>query len=399
MRFPTTLTVALLLCTTLTSLVHADEVRTLDGRVFCGKVSEDGKDLVVVTRDGTVRVPRSEVQHVRDAATLERELGELSLRFGDTPFAHLQLARLARDWALVDAMWVHADAAVAANQPGLRAPLREFLVGCEPELLPATVRKTATENRVQELLWRVHREATPARIAAITEILAVEPKADAALRKKARQATLEVQRMTALAALDKRATGADARFVWRSTLLDPAVRVREHAAVLAREAKRPGEAIAYLAGALDNEDATIRIRAAEAFAKIGDKAAIDPLVAAGPKAGDKGVFTPRAHCAFLTQESYIRDFDVEVAQGAVMANPKVDTLQSGAILDVAVLAVQIYHIEIVRAYRKALTSLAGADPGPDPLKWSAWRERVLGKAQGSTSPATPTSRPGDGPSR
>ena len=395
-------TATLFVCCLLASAgsLRADEVRLVDGRVYCGKVSEEGNELLIVTRNGSVRVLRAEVQHVRDSATLERELGDLSVRYGDTAFAHLQLARLARDWALVDAMWVHADAAVTGGQASLQKPLREFLAGCEPELLTASIRRTPTENRVQELLWRVHREATPARIAAITEILALEPLAEAALRKKARQATLEVQRMTALAALGKRASQSDERFVWRTTLLDPAQRVREHAATLARDLGHGSAAVGYLASALDNEDATIRIRAAEAFAKIGNKSAIDHLVHAGPKAGDKGGGgTPHAHCAFLTQESYVRDFDVEVAQNAVIANPKVDTLQSGAVLDVAVLAVQVYQIEVLRAYRKSIVSLAGSDPGPDPAKWQLWREQILAKAKSSATLDPHTVPAKEGPSR
>src|SRR5262249_4696436 len=157
----------------------------------------------------------------------------------------------------------------------------------------------------------------------------------------------------------------------RTALVDPARGVREHAAWLARTGTRPQTAVAYLSGGLDSSDAEIRIRAAEAFAKIGEPAAIEPLVAAGPNtavnaAGGGGAFAPHAHCAFITQQAYIQDFDVQVAQGAVIADPKVNVLQSGAVLDVAVLAVQIYHIEVVLAYRKALRELSGSDPGADP---------------------------------
>ena len=368
----------------------ADEVRLKDGRVYCGKVREEAGDLIITTRDGALRVPRSQVESIRDAAALERELGDLATRFGDSGFSKLQLAQLARDWGLVDAMWVHADAALAARQASIEELLRVFLAGCEPEILPPHLRKAATENRVQELLWRIHRESTPAKIAAITEILVREPNAEAALRKKARQATIELQRTTALEVLSRRSDRSSDRFVWRSTLLDPALHVRERAADLAKVHGKAKEAVAYLAGALENEDSDIRVRAAEAFTRIGEKDAIDVLVKAGPKAGVKEGGSPRAHCAFLTQESYVRDFDVEVAQNAVIANPRVDVLQSGAVLDVAVHAVQIYRIEIVHAYRKALKSLAGADPGPDPASWSAWRERLASTA--GSAPVT-SSRP------
>ncbi len=43
---------------------------------------------------------------------------------------------------------------------------------------------------------------------------------------------------------------------------------------------------------------------------------------------------PRAYVAFLEQRSIVRDFDVQVAQSAMIADPIVDTVTSGAVLDV-----------------------------------------------------------------
>ena len=80
----------------------------------------------------------------------------------------------------------------------------------------------------------------------------------------------------------------------------------------------------------------------------------------------------RAHAAFITQQAYIRDFDVEVAQSSFIADPKVDALTYGSVLDVRVGAVVTQRIQIVGSLRRAISKLEGADPGDDVAKWEAW---------------------------
>jgi hypothetical protein len=105
------------------------------------------------------------------------------------------------------------------------------------------------------------------------------------------------------------------------------------------------------------------------------------LVAAGPSAGTAlrrsglpGGAT-RGHVAVIHQQSYIRDFDVEVAQAAMIANPVVGVIQSGTVLDVTVMAVTTNRNVIVDSYRDAIREISGDDPGPDPEKWKEWLEK------------------------
>src|SRR5690606_24762927 len=42
----------------------------------------------------------------------------------------------------------------------------------------------------------------------------------------------------------------------------------------------------------------------------------------------------RAHMQALRHTSYIKDFDVEIAQAAAVANPMVDVVRDGVVLDV-----------------------------------------------------------------
>lgn len=78
----------------------------------------------------------------------------------------------------------------------------------------------------------------------------------------------------------------------------------------------------------------------------------------------------RANVAVLNQTSYVRDFDVEVAQAAFIADPKVDVIQDGVVLDVKpVIAYDRKHVmlqlqptvaELQRPIPTFTTSLAGS---------------------------------------
>ena len=62
----------------------------------------------------------------------------------------------------------------------------------------------------------------------------------------------------------------------------------------------------------------------------------------------------RGHIAFLNQQAYIRDFDVEVAQASFIADPQIDVLQSGTVLDATVIggAEKSAGLDALRAIRQ-----------------------------------------------
>jgi HEAT repeat protein len=154
--------------------------------------------------------------------------------------------------------------------------------------------------------------------------------------------------------------------------------VRAAAADLGRPAVTAAH-VTYMASGLAHPSAKVRTRTAAALGALAHPAAVDLLVKAGPHAGaglaaSGDARASRAHVAFLNQRAYIRDFDVEVASAAFVADPKVDVLQSGTVLDVAVLGVTEVR-RIVRTYRAALKQLTKDDPGADPRAWEEWRAR------------------------
>ena len=56
--------------------------------------------------------------------------------------------------------------------------------------------------------------------------------------------------------------------------------------------------------------------------------------------------------------------------GAAIANPKVDVLTHGAVLDVTVLGTSSQRV--LAAIRGSLRGLVGADPGANPNHYGAW---------------------------
>ena len=214
---------SLLVVALLTSVAHADEVRLRDGRVLIGTTKTVGETLRVTTLDGTITVPREEVLRIRDEAELRQELEALEARVPDSRFAHVQLARTAWSFGLYDDMWRHVGAASRNDQSAgsdrAAEQLNELLAELEPLVLPSKWRKASTDVRVRELLYRLRRKSNPSLALAVEELLVREPDADDALRRQARGARRDNQRITALRALVRRGE-ENTKFVFRSTIID-----------------------------------------------------------------------------------------------------------------------------------------------------------------------------------
>ena len=382
-------------------LALADELKLDDGRVLVGKVAERGDTYEVTTADGVVVVQKNKVVQFTTDAKLREKLAERARAAGDTPFAHLQLAMDARDHGLEPEMWRHLDQVVealpadrAAADDTIRGVQRrcdEFLAQLERELLPRKLRSAPTASRVHELLDRLRPDTSAGRVAAIEALLVREPNADQHLRTEARRNGSARRRLGALAALQRRELAGNDRFVLRTGVLDNGADVRRSAIDMVR-GRDDAAAVAYLAPGLMHANGKMRVRTAEAFARLGHPDAVKLLVLAGPNAGkalgaaDNGV---RAHVAFLNQQAYIRDFDVEVAQAAFIANPQVDALTSGVVLDVTNHGVY-EEIVIVRAWQKALLDLTRNDPGANPRVWATWLANLQTQSPAAPTPTTPT---------
>lgn len=394
----------LLLLPLVAERASADEVRLRDGRVLYGKVTEENGALAVETREGTVRVAAQDVTARRTEAQLLEAVRELAKGQPDTPFANLQLALQCHAWALDGEMWRRLDLLMAAPKQDRERwdrRIADFLGQLEPELLPRKYRAASTETRVEQLLAR-HRDKDGAgKRAARLALLTAEPNADKELRAEARKNSDPSRRALAVDALVRRKTAGNDAFAWRTAILDRNEDVRAQAMAVCAETGAGTGAVQYLAPGLAHSSAMVRVRTAEAFAALGDPAAANLLVLAGPTAGaglagGGGDTSNRAHVAFLDQQAYVRDFDVEVASGSLIADPKVDMLQSGTVLDVTVHGISEERVRIVRAYRGALKRIAGDDPGEDPASWAAWlrNRQEAAKSPAPTTPGGAANEPG-----
>lgn len=373
--------------------LRADELRLDDGRVLVGKIAERGDTFEVTTREGVVVVPKAKVVQRRTDDELRKALADTARNAGSTPFANLQLAMRAHQYGLEPELWRYLDAVAKAGSgdvdagPALDRRIEDFLAQLEPELLPRRWRQAPTAVRVHQLLDRLLPDTSPGRRTAIETLLAREPNADQALREEARRNGSERRRIGALAALQRRDLAGNDRFVLRTAVLDGSSQVRRAAIQIAR-GRDDAAAVAYLAPGLMHQNGKVRVRTAEAFGELAHPDGARLLAIAGPNAGkalagaDQGV---RAHVAFLNQQAYIRDYDVEVAQAAFIADPKVDVLHSGTVLDVTVAGVY-EEIVIVRAWQKALKQITGADPGADPRLWATWLDNRSAQSPAAKTP-------------
>jgi hypothetical protein len=360
----------------LSTPARADEVVLQDGRTVYGSIEERGSSLAIATREGEVVVPRIEVVRVRKSADLRAELVGLAARCGKlSPFSCLHLANTARDWALPQEMWDYLDRALAqgAIPADIQGRLDEFLATLEPELLAGRWRKSTAATKAREILLTLSSKDSPSRRAAAARVLAGLSGIDAELRTRARALNAASQRSAANEALWLRPDNdVNRKFVLRSAIYDDAPDVRAKVVDLAVAGRQTRAAADYLAQWLAHSHPKAVMRAADALGELGEPSAADAMVKAAPyvAAGSEG--GTRAHAAFITQQAYVKDYDVEVAQSAFIADPKVDALTYGSVLDVRIGAVVTQRVQIIGSLRRAIAKLEGADPGEDVSKWEAW---------------------------
>ncbi len=157
-------------------------------------------------------------------------------------------------------------------------------------------------------------------------------------------------------------------FLIRSSMYDANEEVRNAAL---RAIKGFGDAdvfYPYARATLSNEPLA-SIQGAKALAALGDMRGVDVILRKVSIAlGASG----RANLMVGTQNSYIQDFDVEIAQAAAIGDPIVQTIRDGIILDVKVLGGhgEGWIVQQRGAYATALQDLTGRDFGQD---WKAWR--------------------------
>lgn len=124
----------------------------------------------------------------------------------------------------------------------------------------------------------------------------------------------------------------------------------------------------------------VRVRVAEALGNAQSNEFVEPLMdrlyvlAAAPRGGGAGR-PPHAYVFIGTQSAYVQDFDVEVARSSSVADPVINALTTGSVLDVGVINTsEVTIVAEARAVRGALQRIVGEAPGRRTKDWTRWWE-------------------------
>lgn len=125
--------------------------------------------------------------------------------------------------------------------------------------------------------------------------------------------------------------------------------------------------------ALGSQRAAVRDAAYAALEGLQDARSVPALIrvlALHLSTGSSG--PPRNHVQFGRQISLVTDYEVEIAQGAVIADPEIGIVHDGATLDVRVAASSsVPHVERRRIAR-ILFQITGQDLGEEFEPWARW---------------------------
>ncbi len=332
-----------------------------------------GKVWEPVPRDLVARAVRE-----RDAL---KEFERLRAAAGTQPVRRVECARWAFSQGLLDEALSVIDDVLDADpdQPAARA-----FVARAP--LSLTLPGSADRSLALRLVYCGARAQPAVRELAALR-LADEPR-EAALAEVVRQLRSPSASVRAFAAFALRRLDARAEptALVRRAVIDPSERVRTEAARALRDAG-DAELAWRVAAALEHEDGRLRAAAARSLGEMG-YAAVVPAIAARLAAVQAGGHPggTRAHTWVGRQVAYVKDYDVEIAQAASIADPIVGVVDDATQLDVRVGGVSMLRIEIERrALCRALGTLTGEPIGDDPEAWLAWwrdheRRRAAGEA-------------------
>ena len=184
------------------------------------------------------------------------------------------------------------------------------------------------------------------------------------------------RRSFAAHALRRLFPGEELKHLIMRTVLDSSADVRKNCAYALKSTGDPAVALPLLRG-LASTRVEVRTNSAEALGVMGFEETIGPLVnhyaTLTAVQGGGTASVPRSNIFVGKQFAYVQDFDVEVAQFQAVADPQVNVLVEGSVLEGRVMGVRNSQLVYERsAVRGALRRLTGEDPGDRPSQWTAW---------------------------
>lgn len=358
----------------------AEIVYLKDGSRMIGEIPSSPSGMRLVTLDGPVDLDPLRIDRVIAPTYLELSADERTESIAENDAAKWHLAaRMIVQRGLYSRALEYADralraAAAAGEELELHADLLDLPVGATyrndaltpgvlATLLDASARSDSparsmiARRRLETKLAAFGETIPPPLVSALGESLASE---DPRLRVAALRAiAICVPADLAPRVGDRLVADEDAAV--RASALDAALAFGENQHILVRVLNQ-----------LDG-DAKARAAALDVLERMSDRHAVAALVRtlAGSGSGYSGF---KASMSVTNQVSYVSDFDVEVAQNAVIADPVVGVAQEGATLEVTVLGVSERGISKVERERigRLLERLTGARHGADAKAWRDW---------------------------
>jgi hypothetical protein len=358
-------------------------VELIDGSRLVGELKGTKDGIVLSSPLGRLEIGNERIARIERRSELRARHESARTAAGKQPHALLALAGMALDRGLYPEAFDAFDAAVRVAAPsGALLELRQrlhgeaLLDGLGPALPPVD------DAARRKLLCRVSGDSESRAEFATLLLRSGEPQSTESFLLARLDAGLVGERRAAATLLSESPNARVLGRLIRASLLDADETVRSMTRDAAIVAGPRDLAVPYLT-ALATDDSRLRERAYPALEQIRDPRVVDGLIAMfepRPAAGGGGGASPaRAHVFFGEQRAYVRDFDVEIAQGAVIAKPVIGVLQSGVLLDAAVAGVHVVRMTERRAAASALRRLTGEDFGVDAAAWRAWWARQDGR--------------------
>jgi len=295
-----------------------------------------------------------------------------------------QAARSALGQEKVGDKWVAGDQILKAKgfvKKGSRWILKEE--AAFEEMVQARNRQLSTEElKASDLIVKAADENERARKYAVAALSSMSFEELRVPLYRALGDKREGVRAAAVTELGKLGEIEAARPMIRTAVLDTSTMVRGEAVLALRGLGEPGILVPFVR-ALASVNPQIRMNAAEAIGGLGDIRGVEYLIRT---LGQNWGPTQRNNLSVMNQVSYIRDFDVEIAQAAQIGDPIVGVLREGVILDIQVIGASRKMTVVERRFvRQALVKLTSEDLGDGAVAWSKWwkenEDRLLAEAK------------------
>lgn len=340
-------------------------VRTTDGSVLRGTVEAVEGGIRIRSGETERFVPEADILWTADGTELLRQAREMVEGAGTgRPGAtrHAQAALWCAEMGLDDEADRLLDRAVAldAGAPAVTRAIKQF----------ASTLAGEAERTVHPAEWILRNAPSTGGRRLVAEeaigLLGREETVPALVRALASPRT--PTRRVASSVLGERFPGEGTQRLAAVAIADTDEGVRENAVVALRGAGGEKAARALAPHLFSGPTSVHRKRATAALERLGSPAAVPPLAEALRRLQVQAAGGPRGYVFFGNQVSYVRDFDVEVAQNAAIGDPQIGVITDGVVLDARVLSTRTERIAIVGA----LTKIVGSNLGEDPGAWESW---------------------------